>query len=73
MTRDCEHGSLARSCVECELTAEVDRLRAGLTSIAIARCLCDGHWHPAHDGPCCGVAGGHCVTCQARRILSGEE
>ena len=30
MARDCVHGSLARSCEVCELTAEVDRLRARL-------------------------------------------
>ena len=30
MRRDCEHGSLARSCEVCELQAEVKRLQYGI-------------------------------------------
>ena len=43
----------------------------GLESIASRKCLCDGHlFNPPHGGPCCGVAGGVCVTCQARAIVA---
>ncbi len=28
MSRDCKHGSLARSCPVCELTAEIEKLHA---------------------------------------------
>ena len=106
--RDCEHGSLARSCEVCDLRAEVKRLREqlslrdecahgivtecrecgasidnenfrlrierdrltdGIRAIAARRCLCHGHSINRHGGPCCGVAGGRCVTCEARSLL----
>ena len=69
MRRDCEHGSLARSCEVCDLRAEVVRLTDGIRSIAARRCLCHGHTINRHGGPCCGVAGGRCVTCEARSLL----
>lgn len=45
------------------LLAEVERLRAGLTQISQARCL--GNNEP----PGCANT---CITCQARRVLSGK-
>ena len=95
MSRDCVHGSLARSCELCYLQTEIVRLKAevvrdhslcigenealaaerdrltdGIRSIAARRCLCHGHSKsPGHGGPCCGVAGGRCVTCEARALL----
>ena len=50
--------------------AEVVRLTDGIRSIAARRCLCYGHSRtPGHGGPCCGVAGVRCATCDARRLL----
>ena len=52
------------------LKAERDRLADGIRRMAARRCLCHGHSRtPGHGGPCCGVAGGRCVTCDARSLL----
>ena len=49
---------------------ERDRLADGIRRMAARRCLCHGHLKsPGHGGPCCGVAGGRCVTCDARSLL----
>ena len=64
MSRDCVHGSLARSCELCDLQTEIERLTAGIRQIAAARCL--GDRYP----PGCA---GSCVTCQARALLDAEE
>lgn len=52
------------------LRGEVDQLRGALEGIAARRCLCEGHTGGNHGGPCCGVAGGLCVTCDARAALA---
>ena len=57
-------------CDHCLVIAEMDRLLSALGSIADRLCLCEGHLpHKPHGGPCCGVAGGLCVTCSARLEL----
>ena len=56
-------------CSTLALVAEVVRLTDGIRSIADRRCLCDGHSINRHGGPCCGVGGGRCVTCEARFLL----
>ena len=65
-------GECWRTHVDCAahvLLGEVERLSEGVRSIAARRCLCEGHGRDRHGGPCCGVAGGLCVTCDARSLL----
>ena len=56
------------------LRVQRDRLAHGIRRMAARRCLCHGHSKsPGHGGPCCGVAGGRCVTCEARKLAGDDK
>ena len=68
---DQTHDTIKAGTVEVVAIQPGDRLADGIRRMAARRCLCHGHSKsPGHGGPCCGVAGGRCVTCETRSLLN---
>lgn len=65
-------GEAARFAAERDWARErLATLEGMVARTASRRCLC-GSPHVNHGGPCCGVAGGLCVTCEARALLDAS-